>query len=885
MRSRPNCSLIAICTTLLAIIALTLSFAGANPGSRLPPAQKKSPSSPSASGRTPTQHTVYSGLWRTDGRFVSTAHIKNVLVTAPLLVTPVIYMADGTEYDLPAFTLGPGGISDLNVNDALRGAPSSVQDHLSESGTLVLRFTSQSAMNAAASMQILNEPQSLIFTISSRPIGHELMPSGPQDLESIWWKNDPGVAASVALFNASDAPKQLILDVSGSAGTLLSQSFSLSGKNTAILDLEPLIHELPGSEQLTGGVRITYEGLAGDIFATTTLANAQEGYSATSEFHPFHVMMAQAPPAEVSYGSVGLMVGAQDPMMGFPHDTRFWPYAALRNASARELNVKPLLFLMDGGHPRKVELPSEHFRPNEAKQLSFGSALSNFNGMATLTFSFDGHSGDLLMATGSVDQTGTYVFEVIPDGLVTTWAKNAPFWRVTGGFDSMLSVFNPQDAPEDIVLKLTYTGGTGHYAVPLHLAAGETQMLDVKDVIDMQEPDSEGNVIPHDVTEGSAQFAGPNGIAQEIRIGVSAGIFNVQTATCGGGCLICTSTTDAFISPNPIVNQVGASQQASALVDLSDGSQVDETFSASWGSSNTSIATVQAGLVNGIAPGSATISARFQAPSSDSPPPEGCQSSCPMAPFLLLASAPVLPVINSISPAQGLIGATTSSVTFSGRGLNAATLTDSTGGITATVRSSNDTTLVADLTVAANAAAGNHLISASAGGQTSNSVNFYIQVPTSIAFNSVSVLPDGISGAVGCPGSAWSGIKVDIKYQVLDQNSPGQPIQSSNMTPHEQGTLFSGTPYNNNIGPVSGYPTSSATTASDGTYHDVPFGACANGTFSSVTATQNITMIVGTASYGVRSQNWTVTGTTLGHGTIRNSITSPGSGSDVSASR
>jgi hypothetical protein len=150
---------------------------------------------------------------------------------------------------------------------------------------------------------------------------------------------------------------------------------------------------------------------------------------------------------------------------------------------------------------------------------------------------------------------------------------------------------------------------------------------------------------------------------------------------------------------------------------------------------------------------------------------------------------------------------------------------------------------------------------------------------------SVSVLPDGLSGAVGCPGSAWSGIKVDVKYQVLDQQSPAQPIQSSNMTPHENGINFGGSSYDSNIGPKSGYPTSSATTASDGTFHDVPFGGCANFTFSSLTATQNITMIVGTNSYPVRSQTWTLTGTTLGHGTIKNSITSPGSGSDVSASR
>jgi hypothetical protein len=156
-----------------------------------------------------------------------------------------------------------------------------------------------------------------------------------------------------------------------------------------------------------------------------------------------------------------------------------------------------------------------------------------------------------------------------------------------------------------------------------------------------------------------------------------------------------------------------------------------------------------------------------------------------------------------------------------------------------------------------------------------------IQKPTSLAFVSVSVLPDGTFGAHGCLGSFWAGIMVDIKYQVLDQQIPPRPIQASNMTPHEQGIGFLGGAVNGNIGPVPGYPTSGATTAADGTFHDVPFGTCAQFTFSR-TATQNITMILGTTSYPVRSQTWTATGTTTGtttgHGTIKNGI-------DVSASR
>jgi hypothetical protein len=97
--------------------------------------------------------------------------------------------------------------------------------------------------------------------------------------------------------------------------------------------------------------------------------------------------MGSAPTSEFSFGSVGLMVGAPDPMMNFPGGTRFSVYAALRNASDHELNVKPVAFLMQGAKPRKVELAEQHLAPNEVRQLSLGSAFSNFDGIATLTFS------------------------------------------------------------------------------------------------------------------------------------------------------------------------------------------------------------------------------------------------------------------------------------------------------------------------------------------------------------------------------------------------------------------------------------------------------------------------------------------------------------------
>lgn len=149
-------------------------------------------------------------------------------------------------------------------------------------------------------------------------------------------------------------------------------------------------------------------------------------------------------------------------------------------------------------------------------------------------------------------------------------------------------------------------------------------------------------------------------------------------------------------------------------------------------------------------------------------------------------------------------------------------------------------------------------------------------VPSSLQVLSVTVLPDGIGAPHGCPGSLWYGILVDIKYQVF--GSDGSPFQQGGMTPHETGTSFTGAALNSNIGPSPGFPTSTGTTASDGTFHDVPFGICANGAITK-TATQNITIIMSGTSYPVRSQTFTVNGQSVGHGTISNNI------GDIAATR
>lgn len=158
------------------------------------------------------------------------------------------------------------------------------------------------------------------------------------------------------------------------------------------------------------------------------------------------------------------MTGAADPMMGFPAGTRFSPYVALHNTTAEELRVAANVQYMQASQPKTAQIAPIILEPHESRLLQAegllsSSGLKDLNGSITLLLSYRGEGGDLLLATGSVDQTGTYVFEVLPQAVAESGAKFLKQWNVADGNDTMIAVFNAADHDQELYVTLSYTGG------------------------------------------------------------------------------------------------------------------------------------------------------------------------------------------------------------------------------------------------------------------------------------------------------------------------------------------------------------------------------------------------------------------------------------------
>ncbi len=346
MRAIRKYSLPLSAIAILLFLAVALTSVGA--GSHFTQSSTPQPSAKTAVAKTMKTYTMYSGLWRTDGSFVSTIRVKNVLVVAPMDVTPVLFMADGTPYPLPSVHLAVSGVATININDALANAPPSVTGHISQYGSAALIHSYSSPGHVSASMAVIDAGRSLSYTF---PFGEPMGDPMPQTLDGLWWKHDAGVTGWIALSNVSDADKQVSVQlVSTGNDAQPERAIPLSAHSVQMFHLEDFAANPSTLAKQAGGIRVQYTGQPGSVQVTGGLENDSEGYSANIPFWGHD--MSSAPATSITYASAGLMVGKPDPMMmpGFPKDTTFTPYLVLRNTTEKPLDVIAATKLHDGSY-------------------------------------------------------------------------------------------------------------------------------------------------------------------------------------------------------------------------------------------------------------------------------------------------------------------------------------------------------------------------------------------------------------------------------------------------------------------------------------------------------------------------------------------------------
>jgi hypothetical protein len=582
------------------------------------------------------------GLWMIDANFKSTIYIKNDVEIAPVTVRPILYLSNGKKVTLADVTLEPSGTATVSVNDGLN--QKGISPWATLNGYVEIQYKWPWDPLCVTVMSV-DTVHSVIFTNGLRPLepmnpsAKALLAQGAmaQTIEGMWWKQEPQVTGFVTLSNTTERTLKAQLQTSDNAGQSIGQhAVTVSPHGTKTVNLQ----ELQSAASNSGGLRVTYTGGINDLLPNGGLEDQASGYSASVPFEPS--LGSHATESTQSYAELGLMSGAADPMMQFPVGTTFTPYSVLRNVSEQPASVTPSIYWMEGGNARSSRLQSIKLLPYQTQSLDVPALLSlgglrNFNGSFNLVFDVE---GSVLMASGSVDQKNTYVFEVMPTGIMESASKSLGYWSTKNGDDTMVSLWNPADEAQDFTFTLFFSGG--HYDLPVHLGPRATRMFNISEIIQNQIPDKNGNLIPPGVQEGSSRISGVQAENEHILVAVEGGIYNVRKATCAYTCKNCNGIATSSITVQGFVIAPAGTVQMSLKDTWNTGIQHDLTNLSTWSSNHTNIATVTTtgtarGKVTGVAVGDVTIEGSDAtepwagqvcgAPPGPCPPEEGLDGS------------------------------------------------------------------------------------------------------------------------------------------------------------------------------------------------------------------------------------------------------------------
>ena len=220
----------------------------------------------------------------------------------------------------------------------------------------------------------------------------------------------------------------------------------------------------------------------------------------------------------------------------------------IRNTASEERLLQLQINYMSDHGPVTSSVKDIGLEPFTTRDLDLPSILkelqlTSLNGSMNVKCTFLGRGGDLDIAAGSVDQTGTYVFEVAPDGAGPSRTRIGEFWSIADGDDTMITLWNPSDAAQNITLTLLFGDGSGTYDIPVRLEAGASRMLDLMDLMKNMRPDPDGRTVPSGIQTGSFRIQSSTRDLDPVGSVMSVGIYNISNATCNIAWSYCCGVT------------------------------------------------------------------------------------------------------------------------------------------------------------------------------------------------------------------------------------------------------------------------------------------------------------------------------------------------------
>jgi hypothetical protein len=639
---------------------------------------------------------------------------------------------DGTQVAQKRVTFDPHSQRTLDLGVVLREKGSNAT-----TGSVVVMPSADlkgPAILAALSMTYLTYPQPNF-------IDQELAMPSSNDSQILRGVADRGEGSPlVAVTSLADAAQHVRIDCLGRDGVAFSKTVAVAAGGTALT--EACSSATPqGADFASGrddgkdvprsvtGIALTSDGMPGS-FAAFGLAPHRKDkgryFSSVSFADPEMVMSPNTVFTGVPVGPALLLPGPN-----------YVPELSLANFSNKPAHVTIQYASTSGDTPTGQEvwsgaIPALHTNHVRLDNLQGDSALQN-----SFVVTSDGAAGDLVAKL--VSETGSEGpgVEVLGKDEMVMENGGAHPWSLKDGTDSTLLLFNHSGGSKSI--RVLLSAGSVLWQKQYTLKSMETLQIGIGDLIQNKVPDESGKTIPAASTSGIAEWFSFSGGTKGRILQSDATTSMARNFSCGdyadvaGAVWSPSGTTDL-----PVGTTGDSGGEALAILDLVYRGSCSGSYATTTTAYNyyyTSSAPYTAAIayptdsfadVNADSVGYATITGTITDPST------GCSASAQGSVEVVTP-----PSITSISPAVGPVGASTA-VTIAGSnfGTNLRNIAINAGtGISATPTSvnTNGTQIQASFAIVGGAPGGNHSVTITvSGGPPSNSVNFFVQIPTSL---------------------------------------------------------------------------------------------------------------------------------------------------------
>ncbi len=683
------------------------------------PSGEAKPATPSSAGISPVkafeQHAAY---WSSEPGWDTELQLKNNLAAASLTVTPVLRLVSGQEIPLDPLTIPPNASVSRSVNEGLLTHAPNLLNQPGSYGSVVFRFASHDAMNLHAAAVVTISGQPIAFLSSAHPAGPAAAPlrgNGPGSLEGIWWQPRSGLQDILAISNSSEKTVNGNLSLFDASGKQWSEALSLGPHQTRRMATSDLLQE--------GGLSGSYGGIS---FAVTASADAVDAvhfmFDEATKFSLSLDLSSRDPNATVRdrTGSLGtlwtmrapmLALSTPDPALGLPSGTVLQPAILVRNTTSKKISASLTLSWRGDSGKGQTNLPELELAPFATQQLQIGAiqkqlGIPNDAHWALVTLSANALPDDLIALASSRDSSGRYHLETKFSG-----DRGGSFaggeWRADATHNEIVAITNVGAKATNALLTLHYDNGGKKYELQQIIQPSDQMWVNLTELIHNQVPDRNGDALPADVSSVTYDLqdltpAGNSLTASTLAVNNTLGnqVIPDCPSCCGDSSVFFTpATVDCLVDGTCPLTVYGVNSCSGTDVNL------DGDF-PTWGSDNSSIATVTRGMVRGVAAGTTTAYAI-----GDVPDPGVQACGCPLYHEVQLNAPVTVLGILSISPATGVIGSTVP-VTISGYGFGTAPTVTATGQISvANVQvNPSGTVITANLKISSLASAGHFTV-------------------------------------------------------------------------------------------------------------------------------------------------------------------------------